>query len=183
MQSQRRPQLIPQEILEVSQTAMVRGQAFIPKSVPLPHTCLDLSLGARCTPPHPGRVVTLGQAALFSQSKFPERDQLSAVSHHCQQKPGNWVLQSWGGESIWTVYHSIHYSSNLSPPVGLSLQLLEKLRAAHPEPGLYHPQPGMLSLLCSLPFQLLLSFQPKWPFPQSSCMILSCFYCFISKRC
>lgn len=79
--------MIPQKILELSQIAVARGQAFI-SSVPLLHTHVDLSLGVRCTPPPRGRVVTLGQAALFSQSKFPERYQLSAVSHLTSRSQG-----------------------------------------------------------------------------------------------
>ena len=121
-----------------------KGPVFIPPSVLPSHTYLDLSLGAKW----PRRVMTLGQAALSSAKQIPREGSAECWSVIiASKKPGNWVLPSRGGKSVWPAHHRSHYPSHPPTPVGLSLQFLGKPRAAHSEPGCHHSQLGMLSAL------------------------------------
>lgn len=94
------------------------------------------------------------------------------------KKPGNWVLQSWGGESVWIAHHRSHYPSDLRTPVGLSLQFLGKLRAAHSEPGLHLSQLGTLPALLLPKFYSVFSLNDLSPralawSPTASCQSTS----------
>lgn len=125
--------LIPLEILVLSETAVARGQPLYI----CPALTYTFRLVTGCRMAQEGHDLRPG-SSLRSQVNSQRGISWMRSVIIASKKPGNWVLQSWRGESVWTAHHRSYYPSDLPTPVGLSLQFLGKLRAVHSEPGLHH---------------------------------------------
>lgn len=148
MQSQQRSRWSP-EILVLSQIAVAKGASLYTNICPPPTYTFRLVTGAKMA--QEGHDLRPG-SSLLSPEVNSQKDQLKAVSHHCQQearKLSASVLRRWK-----CVDSSSQEPLPLRPystPVGLSLQFLGKLRAAHSEPGLHLSQLGAAPTALLLP--------------------------------